>query len=224
MRGEHQTQEAARRSPRQVERRRAEEAAMVSEMIALWCWKHHGGTGCAPGAGLGADHAPAPGSGLDAVSRVDCAAAHGSGSTHRDVRDAVSGSDAEPRVAHGVAPGCGSCADADSRDRIDPVPKPRRDRIDPVLKLHLIDPVPKLHLCPECERLRAYALARIARCPHMATKTFCSVCPTPCYQAQMREQMRAVMRWAGPRMLRYRPWQALRHAWVTLRSKRAASR
>lgn len=159
MRREHQTQEAARRPPRQVERRRAEEAAMVSEMIALWCRKHHGGTGCA----------------------------------HRDVRDA--------------APDCGS--------RVDAVP---RDRIDPVPKLH------KLHLCPECERLRAYALARIARCPHMATKTFCSVCPAPCYQAQMREQMRAVMRWAGPRMLLRRPWQALRHAWITLRSKRAASR
>lgn len=174
---------------------------MVSEMIALWCRKHHGGTGCAAGAGLGADPAPATGSGLDAASRVDCAAAHGSAS--RGVRDS--------------APGCGSRADAGFRDRIDPVPKlkPHRDRIDPV---------PKLHLCPECERLRAYALARIARCPHMATKTFCSVCPTPCYQAQMREQMRAVMRWAGPRMLWYRPWQALRHAWVTLRSKRAASR
>ena len=145
---------------------------MVSEMIALWCRKHHGGTGCAAGAGLGADPAPA----------------HGSAS--RDVRDS--------------APGCGSRADAGFRGRI--------------------DPVPKLHLCPECEHLRAYALARIARCPHMATKTFCSVCPTPCYQAQMREQMRAVMRWAGPRMLWYRPWQALRHAWVTLRSKRAASR
>lgn len=199
MRREHQTQEAARRSPRQVERRRAEEAAMVSEMIALWCRKHHGGAGCASCAGLGADPAPAPGSGLDAVLGAARASAHGSAS--RDVRDA--------------APDCGSRVDAVPRDRIDPVPKPHRDRIDPV---------PKLRLCPECERLRAYALTRIARCPHMETKTFCSVCPTPCYQAQMREQMRAVMRWAGPRMLLRRPWQALRHAWVTLRSKRAASR
>ena len=31
-------------------------------------------------------------------------------------------------------------------------------------------------LCPECEALDAYAQKRIARCPFMRTKTFCSVC------------------------------------------------
>lgn len=79
-------------------------------------------------------------------------------------------------------------------------------------------------LCPECSELRDYALARIGRCPHMGTKTFCSVCPTHCYRAQMRERIRAVMRWAGPRMLLYKPGPAIRHAIVTVQAKRAACR
>ena len=75
-------------------------------------------------------------------------------------------------------------------------------------------------LCPDCAELRAYALARIERCPHMGTKSFCSVCPTHCYRPEMRERIREVMRWAGPRMLRYQPIPALRHAFITIQAKR----
>lgn len=56
----------------------------------------------------------------------------------------------------------------------------------------------------------------------MGTKTFCSVCPTHCYRAQMRERIREVMRWAGPRMLLVRPIPAVCHAIVTVQAKRAA--
>lgn len=77
-------------------------------------------------------------------------------------------------------------------------------------------------LCPACAELRAYALGRIGRCPHMGTKTFCSVCPTHCYRPEMRERIREVMRWSGPRMLMYRPVPAIRHAIVTVKAKRAA--
>ena len=40
----------------------------------------------------------------------------------------------------------------------------------------------------------------------------------------MREKIREVMRWSGPRMIRYRPITAIRHAMVTVQSKRAAKR
>ena len=79
-------------------------------------------------------------------------------------------------------------------------------------------------LCEECAGLQAYALARVERCPHMGTKTFCSVCPTHCYKPDMRERIREVMRWSGPRMLRYRPIKATEHAVVTVRAKLAAKR
>lgn len=79
-------------------------------------------------------------------------------------------------------------------------------------------------LCPECAELQKYAVARIERCPHMGTKTFCSACPSHCYRPTMREKIREVMRWSGPRMIRYRPITAIRHAMVTVQSKRAAKR
>ena len=41
---------------------------------------------------------------------------------------------------------------------------------------------PKGQLCPDCAALRDYADARVDHCPHMATKTFCSVCKTHCYK------------------------------------------
>lgn len=69
-------------------------------------------------------------------------------------------------------------------------------------------------LCPDCRRLLRYALARIAGCPRMAVKSFCSVCPVHCYTEDMRARMCAVMRYSGPRMLLHHPLMALRHMWI----------
>ena len=75
-------------------------------------------------------------------------------------------------------------------------------------------PLPFSGLCPGCEALYGYAAGRIARCPHMETKTFCSACKTHCYRPEMREQIRAVMRYAGPRMLFHHPVAAVKHLLV----------
>jgi len=66
-------------------------------------------------------------------------------------------------------------------------------------------------LCPECEEPLAYARRRLERCPYGAEKPTCARCPTHCYRPDMREQMRAVMRYSGPRMLRSHPYLALAH-------------
>ena len=79
-------------------------------------------------------------------------------------------------------------------------------------------------LCPECAALDAYARMRSEKCPFMETKTFCSACKVHCYKPEMREKIRAVMRWAGPRMLPVHPVLSIRHAAVTLRSKREAKK
>ena len=79
-------------------------------------------------------------------------------------------------------------------------------------------------LCPECAALNDYARARSEHCPFMETKTFCSACKVHCYKPEMREKIRAVMRWAGPRMLPVHPVLSIRHAAVTLRSKREAKK
>ncbi len=80
---------------------------------------------------------------------------------------------------------------------------------------------PKGQLCPDCEALRDYADARVDHCPHMATKTFCSVCKTHCYKPEMREQIRQVMRWSGPRMLFHHPVLAVKHLMETKKQKKA---
>ena len=75
-------------------------------------------------------------------------------------------------------------------------------------------------LCPPCRELELYAQSRSDRCPRMEQKTFCSNCPVHCYRPDMREQIRAIMRFSGPRMLFYHPIPALRHAAASLLEKR----
>ncbi len=66
-------------------------------------------------------------------------------------------------------------------------------------------------LCEECRRLSEYASRRVDHCPFMETKTFCSNCRVHCYKPEMREKIRQVMRFSGPRMMLYHPVMAVRH-------------
>ena len=68
-------------------------------------------------------------------------------------------------------------------------------------------------LCAECRALLAYAHARLKHCPFGEKKQTCRLCPVHCYKRDMRERMRQVMRYAGPRMLWFHPVAALRHLW-----------
>lgn len=79
---------------------------------------------------------------------------------------------------------------------------------------------PKGSLCPECWQLHDYALTRIDKCPFMETKTFCSNCRVHCYRPDMREKIREVMRFSGPRMIFHHPVAAVRHAIETKAEKR----
>ena len=66
-------------------------------------------------------------------------------------------------------------------------------------------------LCASCQELREYAGVRLARCPYGEAKPTCVECPIHCYERQMRERMRAVMAYAGPRMLLAHPILGFRH-------------
>lgn len=66
-------------------------------------------------------------------------------------------------------------------------------------------------VCPECEALAEYASARLARCPFGDRKTVCRDCRVHCYRPDMRERIRQVMRYAGPRMIFHHPLAAIRH-------------
>ena len=66
-------------------------------------------------------------------------------------------------------------------------------------------------LCAECLALHDYARRRLERCVFGDAKPTCANCTVHCYKASMREQIRQVMRWAGPRMLWRHPVLAVRH-------------
>ena len=75
-------------------------------------------------------------------------------------------------------------------------------------------------LCPECQKLKAYAMLRSDKCPFMETKTFCSNCKVHCYKPDMREKIREVMRFSGPRMIFHHPVMAIRHVIESKKEKK----
>jgi hypothetical protein len=66
-------------------------------------------------------------------------------------------------------------------------------------------------LCVECRDLRNYARQRLEKCPYGEAKPTCVKCPIHCYKPACREQVREVMRYAGPRLLLRRPLLTIRH-------------
>lgn len=79
-------------------------------------------------------------------------------------------------------------------------------------------------LCAECARLDSYARMRSDKCPFMDTKSFCSNCRVQCYKPEMKEKIREVMRFSGPRMIFYHPVSALSHVIETRKEKRRLER
>ena len=82
----------------------------------------------------------------------------------------------------------------------------------------------KQGLCPECAALEEYARLRSDRCPFMETKTFCSNCKVHCYKPEMREKIRRVRRFSGPRMLFHHPVMAISHVIESKKEKRRIER
>jgi hypothetical protein len=66
-------------------------------------------------------------------------------------------------------------------------------------------------LCDECQELTRYISVRLDRCRFGEDKPTCARCPVHCYQRHQREQIKTVMRFAGPRMLWEHPWLSLCH-------------
>jgi len=74
-------------------------------------------------------------------------------------------------------------------------------------------------LCSDCEALRNYARQRLQNCPFQDGKPTCAKCPVHCYNPEMRKRIRAVMRYAGPRMLYRHPVMTLKHMMEGLREE-----
>lgn len=66
-------------------------------------------------------------------------------------------------------------------------------------------------LCAECASLWDYARRRTERCIFGDAKPTCANCLVHCYRRDMRERVRLMMRWSGPRMMFRHPLLALLH-------------
>lgn len=69
------------------------------------------------------------------------------------------------------------------------------------------------------QEVLSYAMDRSEHCPFMESKAFCSNCKVHCYRPEMREKIRDVMRFSGPRMLFYHPVLAVSHMLSTLKER-----
>jgi len=65
--------------------------------------------------------------------------------------------------------------------------------------------------CEGCKELFEYATQRYLRCPFGKDKPVCAKCKIHCYKPEMRDKIRAVMKFSGPKMIFSHPILAIRH-------------
>ncbi|WP_062265612.1 nitrous oxide-stimulated promoter family protein [Endozoicomonas arenosclerae] len=78
---------------------------------------------------------------------------------------------------------------------------------------HHVDRQREQGLCQECLEFVEFAGFRLSKCPYGQVKPVCQNCPIHCYQKDMKEKARIIMRYGGPRMLLRHPVMAVRHLW-----------
>ena len=67
-------------------------------------------------------------------------------------------------------------------------------------------------LCEECAELLEYEHKRLTYCKFGEEKSTCSRCPIHCYKKDMKEKIKDVMKFSGPRLIIYKPSEVIRHA------------
>ncbi len=87
------------------------------------------------------------------------------------------------------------------------------------LYCHAYHHSPKGTLCNACQELMDYAFDRLRRCPFQENKPTCVNCTVHCYKPVMRENVRQMMRHAGPLMLLHHPVLAFLHLAIDNRRK-----
>ena len=66
-------------------------------------------------------------------------------------------------------------------------------------------------LCRDCQELWDYARTRVERCPFGSDKPTCANCTVHCFRREMRDRIRDVMRYAGPKMPTRHPVLSIFH-------------
>ena len=164
------------------------EKRTVRHMIELWCRKNHGGKTCREMGSRGSGQVSQGGSGEGSHGGSNQGGHSGCGEGASD--QCLSGEVRHGGMSHGGS-GEGSHGGQGSHE----------------CQVGHGGP----GLCGECRELLEYSLARLDHCKFGNAKTKCHKCPVHCYRPDMREKIRTVMRFSGPRMLLYHPLEALRY-------------
>ena len=77
--------------------------------------------------------------------------------------------------------------------------------------------LPKNEFCEDCLQLFEYASRRLKYCQFGDKKPTCEKCPIHCYTPEMRDKIRKVMRYSGPRMIYTHPIMGFRHLFKKLK-------
>lgn len=100
------------------------------------------------------------------------------------------------------------------RARMNPDPRITREKrtVEVMMRIFCRDHRARSEgLCGRCTRLLDYAHRRLDTCPFQGAKPACNRCRVHCYSPCMRDRVKAVMRYAGPRMLARHPVLSLFH-------------
>ena len=66
-------------------------------------------------------------------------------------------------------------------------------------------------VCSGCRDLEEYAHKRLTYCKFGNEKSSCKKCAIHCYKKDMREKVKEVMKFSGPRILIYNPLEYIKH-------------
>lgn len=67
------------------------------------------------------------------------------------------------------------------------------------------------NLCDDCQELLSYSLQKLDYCQYGDEKPTCRKCATHCYSPSKRKQIKAVMRFSGPRLVLQAPFEWIQH-------------
>ncbi len=84
----------------------------------------------------------------------------------------------------------------------------------------------KKDLCNDCNNLYSFVEMKRNKCPFGDDKGFCTNCKIHCYKSNilMREKIREVMRYSGPRLMFKHPIMYFNNLFETIKNKRQNKR
>lgn len=87
----------------------------------------------------------------------------------------------------------------------------QKQTVREIIKLYATHKKGCKELTGELKELADYCDKRLEHCRWGEKKPACKNCSSHCYAKEKREEIRKIMRWAGPRMFFYHPVKAIKH-------------